>query len=76
MVTIDRYLAKDDDSGTKYDRVYLVYPSMCSIAYLRPMKFEKLAKTGDSHKYMGTVEATFVCHNEKAHGKVKKCATD
>ncbi|WP_173087050.1 SU10 major capsid protein, partial [Fundidesulfovibrio magnetotacticus] len=47
-VTIDRYLAKDDDSGTKYDRVYVYDPDRCSVAYLRPFKCVELAKTGDS----------------------------
>ena len=75
-VTIDRYLAKDDDAGTKYDRVYVYDPSRCSMAFLRPFKCVELAQTGDSIKCQSIVEATFVMHNEKSAAKCKKCATD
>ncbi|WP_243368431.1 SU10 major capsid protein [Fundidesulfovibrio soli] len=75
-VTIDRYLAKDDDTGTKYDRVYVYDPSRCSMAFLRPFKCVDLAATGDSVKCQSIVEATFVMHNEKSASKCKKCATD
>lgn len=74
-VTIDRYLAKDDDSGTAYDRAYVYDPSRCSMAYLRPFKCEDLAQTGDSVKCQSLVEATFVMHNEKSAAKCTKCAT-
>ena len=49
-------------------------PSMASVAYLRPFKKTKLAKTGDSEKYMMNVEYTLVVKNEKAHAKVSGIA--
>lgn len=75
-VTIDRFIATDSDSGSTYNRVYLYDPTKMSLATLRPMKTTQLAKTGDSEKYQTVCEATFVCHNEKAAAKCKKCATD
>ena len=47
-------------------------PSMASVAYLRPFKKTKLAKTGDSEKYMMNVEYTLVVKNEKAHAMINK----
>ena len=75
-VTIDRYLAKDDDAGTKYDRVYVYDPSRCSMATSRTFTFMELAQTSDSITFQSIVEATFVMHNEKSAAKCKKCATD
>ncbi len=75
-VTIDRYIAKDDDSGTKYDRAYVYDPSRCAIAYLRPFRCVDLAQSGDALKCQSIVEATFVMHNEKSAAKCRKCATD
>ena len=46
-------------------------PSMASVAYLRPFKKTKLAKTGDSEKYMMNVEYTLVVKNEAAHAVIK-----
>lgn len=43
---------------------------MCGWAQLRPMKQEKLAKTGDSERFHIVAEATFVMRNELAHGGV------
>jgi hypothetical protein len=40
------------------------------VAYLRRMKQEPLAKTGDSEKRQLLVEFTLVSKNEKASGKV------
>ena len=45
-------------------------PSMASVAYLRPFKKTKLAKTGDSEKYMMNVEYTLVVKNEAAHAMI------
>ena len=47
-------------------------PAMASVAYLRPFKKTKLAKTGDSEKYMMNVEYTLVVKNEKAHAMINK----
>ena len=46
---------------------YVLDPAMANVAYLRPFKSIKLAKTGDSEKHMMNVEYTLVCKNEAAH---------
>ena len=58
-VVPDRFLS-DDYS-------YVLDPSMASVAYLRPFKSQKLAKTGDSEKHLLNVEYTLVVNNEAAH---------
>ena len=49
---------------------YVLDPAMASVAYLRPFKKTKLAKTGDSEKYMMNVEYTLVVKNEAAHAMI------
>ena len=49
---------------------YVLDPSMAKVAYLRPFKTTKLAKTGDSEKTMMNVEYTLVVNNEAAHAKI------
>ena len=61
-VVPDRFL---DDACALF-----VDASMASVAYLRPFKKTKLAKTGDSEKHLMNVEYTLVVKNEKAHAKV------
>ena len=61
-VVPDRFL--DDSVALVLD------PSMASVAYLRPFKKTKLAKTGDSEKYMMNVEYTLVVKNEAAHAMI------
>ena len=51
-----------------------VDPAMANVAYLRPFKKTKLAKTGDSEKHLMNVEYTLVVKNEKAHAKVSGIA--
>ena len=65
-VVPDRFL---DDACALF-----VDPSMASVAYLRPFKKTKLAKTGDSEKHMMNVEYTLVVKNEKAHAQVSGIA--
>jgi hypothetical protein len=65
-VVPDRFL---DDACALF-----VDPSMANVAYLRPFKKTKLAKTGDSEKHLMNVEYTLVCKNEKAHAKVSGIA--
>lgn len=48
----------------------LVDPSKAKIATLRPMKQEKLAKTGDADKYQIVCEEGLMVENEAAHGIV------
>ena len=61
-VVPDRFL---DDACALF-----VDPSMANVAYLRPFKKTKLAKTGDHEKHLMNVEYTLVVKNEKAHAKV------
>ena len=61
-VVPDRFL--DDGCALFVD------PAMANVAYLRPFKKTKLAKTGDSEKHLMNVEYTLVVKNEKAHAKV------
>jgi len=49
---------------------FIVDSSMANIAYLRPFKQTKLAKTGDSEKTMMNVEWTLVVRNEAAHALI------
>tara|TARA_R110001632_G_scaffold61650_1_gene148699 strand:+ start:1207 stop:2127 length:921 start_codon:yes stop_codon:yes gene_type:complete len=65
-VVPDRFL---DDACALF-----VDASMASVAYLRPFKKTKLAKTGDSEKHLMNVEYTLVVKNEKAHAKVSGIA--
>lgn len=46
-----------------------------SLATLRPMATEKLAKTGDAEKHMVIMEATLVARNPNASAKVSDCTT-
>jgi len=46
-----------------------------SVAYLRGVTKEKLAKTGDSEKWHLVAEATLEARNEKSSGKVTTCTT-
>jgi len=71
-VTIDRYLAKDDDSGTKYDRVYVYDPDRCAMSFLRPFKSVELASSGDSIKCQSIVEATFVMLGREERRQVQE----
>ena len=52
------------------DVSFIVDSSMANIAYLRPFKQTKLAKTGDSEKTMMNVEWTLVVKNEAAHALI------
>ena len=45
---------------------YVLDPSMFAVSYLRPFKQTKLAKTGDSDKYMLNVEYTLQSNQEAA----------
>jgi len=45
-------------------------PGYVSLATLRPMAKEELAKTGDSSKWLLTAEYGLVVNNPDAHAKV------
>ena len=65
-VVPDRFLSDDV--------AYVLDPSMAKVAYLRPFKSTKLAKTGDSEKTMMNVEYTLVVNNELAHAAITNIA--
>ena len=46
-------------------------PDYVSVAFLRPIQKEVLAKTGDSEKHMMLAEFTLVVNNPDAHSKVQ-----
>ena len=50
---------------------YVLDPSMFAVSYLRPFKQTKLAKTGDSDKYMMNVEYTLQSNQEAASAVMK-----
>ena len=75
-VVIDRYIAIDNQSSVLYTQAYLYDPSKISMAYLRSSKTTELAKAGDSRKFQTVCEAALVVHNENAHAKCAKNATD
>lgn len=50
--------------------VFCIDPDYISLAWLRPIKYEELAKTGDATKGMLIGEWTFCLDNPKAHAKV------
>lgn len=55
--------------------VFCIDPEYMSLAWLRPIKYEDLAKTGDSTKGMLIGEWTFCLDNPKAHAKVVDLST-
>jgi hypothetical protein len=80
IATADVYLSDFGTLNVVPDRflddacALFVDPEMANVAYLRPFKKTKLAKTGDSEKYLMNVEYTLVVKNEKAHAKVSGIA--
>lgn len=50
--------------------VFCLDPEYISVAYLDGIKKEPMAKTGDSERYLMTVEYALVCDNRSAHATV------
>jgi hypothetical protein len=50
--------------------VFCIDPEYISVAYLDGIKKEKMAKTGDSERYLLTVEYALVCDCRDAHATV------
>jgi len=48
----------------------IIQPDMWSVAYLRPVKKEKLSKTGDSDRIMLVTEYSLEARNEASSGKL------
>ena len=68
-VVINRYIALSTTSTNDYTSAYLYEPGKMSIAWLRNWKTSKLAKAGDSDKYMTVGEMCLKVHSEKAAAK-------
>jgi len=73
----DVYVSDYGNHTVKLDRfmrdeaVLCIDPGYVSLASLRPMVQEELAKTGDSTKYLITTEYALVVNNPNAHAKVQ-----
>jgi hypothetical protein len=78
---VDVYVSDFGKHSVKLDRfmrsrtVLAIDPEYVSIAWLDPIRFEELAKTGDAKKGMLVGEYTLVLDNPDAHGKVQDLAT-
>lgn len=78
---VDVYVSDFGRHSIKLDRfmrtrtVLCLDPDYVSMAWLRPIKFEERAKTGDATKGELLGEFTFVLDNPDAHGKVQDLAT-
>ncbi|MCU0810617.1 MAG: DUF5309 domain-containing protein [Thiobacillaceae bacterium] len=57
------------------DDVYLIQSDLWAVAYLRPLKVEDLAKTGDAEKKLLVVEYTLECRAEAGNASVIDTAT-
>ena len=73
----DVYVSDYGNHTVKLDRfmrdeaVLCIDPQYVSVASLRPITKEELAKTGDSTKYLMTAEYALVVNNPDAHAKVQ-----
>lgn len=72
----DMYVSDFGNHTVKLDRfmrdqaVLCIDPDYVGLSTLRPMEKTELAKTGDSTKWLMTVEYGLVCSNPDAHAKV------
>jgi hypothetical protein len=76
---VDVYVSDYSDAGHKVvlnrymsqSAVYCVDPDHVFVAWLRPIKDEPLAKTGDAEKRQLIGEWTFGCDNPDAHAQIR-----
>ena len=72
----DMYVSSYGNHTVKLNRymrdtaVFCIDPEYISVAYLDGIKKEKMAKTGDSERYLLTVEYCLVCDSQDAHATV------
>jgi len=72
----DMYVSSYGNHAVKLNRymrdtaVFCIDPEYISVAYLDGIKKTPLAKTGDSERYLLTVEYALVCDNRDAHATV------
>ena len=62
MVKLNRYM--------RNEAVFCLDPEYISVAYLDGIKKEKMAKTGDSERWLLTVEYALVADNQDAHATI------
>lgn len=67
----DRFIT---DYGTSQYPLFLLQTDMWAAAYLRPLHYEPLAKTGDNERGFVVVEWTIEARNEKASGLIADLA--
>ncbi len=63
------------DTGCRARDVFIVQDDMFDIGYLQPLGSKDLAVTGHSTPRMIKAEATLICKNERASGKVAELLT-
>lgn len=72
----DLYVSSYGNHTVKLNRymrdtaVFCIDPEYISVAYLDGIKKEKMAKTGDSERYLLTVEYCLVCDSQDAHATI------
>jgi len=72
----DMYVSSYGNHTVKLNRymrdaaVFCLDPEYISVAYLDGIKKEKMAKTGDSERWLLTVEYALVCDSQDAHATV------
>lgn len=72
----DLYVSSYGNHTVKLNRymrdqaVFCIDPEYISVAYLDGIKKEKMAKTGDTERYLLTVEYCLVCDSQDAHSTV------
>lgn len=75
----DMYVSSYGNHTVKLNRymrdtaVFCLDPEYISVAYLDGIKKEKMAKTGDSERWLLTVEYALVCDSQDAHASIGGC---
>jgi len=75
----DMYVSSYGNHAVKLNRymrdlaVFCIDPEYISVAYLDGIKKTPMAKTGDSERYLLTVEYALVCDNRDAHATIGGC---
>lgn len=70
VIIPSRHSGEDSDSGTYYQRLLIYEKAKWELCYLRPLKRQKLAKTGDHEKFLINLECTLKFLSEKANAKI------
>ena len=70
VIIPSRHSGEDLDSATYYQRLLIYEKAKWELAYLRPLKRVKLAKTGDHEKFLINVECTLKALAQTANGKI------